>query len=64
MIVKVNFRKGFVRGRKVSNEVRPEWAGVCRDCPYFGLCDDDCGRLGFSIDSKKEPKNFSAWLRR
>ena len=47
-----------------NRESRPEWAGVCRDCPYFGLCDDDCGRLGFSIDSKKEPKNFSAWLRR
>lgn len=50
--------------RPFVRESRREWSGPCKDCPYFDMCDDDCGRLGFSIDSKKEPKNFSAWLRR
>ena len=63
MIIKANFGKKLVSGRKVSNEVRPEWLGWCKDCPYLGLCDEDCGRLGFPIDVSREPKKFSLWLR-
>lgn len=64
MIVKHNFIRVKAVVSPVVREARPEWSGYCQDCPYFGMCGDDCGRLGFSIDTNREPRSFSSWLRR
>ena len=36
----------------------------CKGCDLRDFCTDDCAMLLHPKDVKKQPKNFSAWLRR
>ena len=45
-----------------SEPVINDFKDPCPSCPFFGMCGDECGRLGFPIDVNREPKRFSLWL--
>ena len=36
----------------------------CEGCDLRDFCSDECAKHLYPIDVNKEPKNFSAWLRR